>query len=168
MFSAWLMTGAGVFAARRFWLKGSAMGSGTHVGMPMTGHDVALLALIVDSSDDAIVSRTLDGPIASWNGAAERMYGYSAEEIVGKSISLLIPEGSEGMVRILGEIAAGRRVDHYRTTRLRKDGTSVPMFLTVSPNHDRDGAIAEPEQAREGLQRNELGVIDDRDRYHRR
>jgi PAS domain-containing protein len=73
--------------------EGSAIVSGTHVGMPMTRHDVVLLALIVDSSDDAIVSKTLDGPIASWNGAAERMYGYSAEEIVGMSISLLIPGG---------------------------------------------------------------------------
>lgn len=101
--------------------------------MPVTG-TVALVAFIVDSSDGAIVSKTLDGPIVSCNRAAERMYGYSAEEIVGESISLLIPEGSDEMVRILGEIAAGIRVDHYRTTRLRKDGTSVPMSLTVSPN----------------------------------
>ena len=100
------------------------MVSGTHVGMPMTG-TVALLASIVDSSDDAIVSKTLDGTITSWNRAAERMYGYSAEEIVGKSISLLIPEGSDEMVRILGEIAAGKRVDHYRTTRLER---TAPRF----------------------------------------
>ncbi len=115
------------------------MVSGTHVGMPMTGHNVALLALIVDSSDDAIVSNRLDGTITSWNRAAERLDGYSAMEIVGKSISrksisLLIAEGSDEMVRILGEIAAGRRVDHYRVTRLRKDGTSVPMSLAVSPS----------------------------------
>jgi PAS domain S-box-containing protein len=118
------------------------MVSGTHVGMPMTG-TVALLALIVDSSDGAIVSETLDGPIAGWNRAAERMYGYSAEEFVGESISLLIAEGGDEMVGILGEMAAGKRVDYYRTTRLRKDGTSVPMSLAVSPESTiGDGAIA--------------------------
>ena len=134
MFSAWLMTERWRVRGTPVLAEGSAMGSGTHVGMPLTENNVALLASIVDSSDDAVVSKTLGGPIASWNGAAERMYGYSAEEIVGMSISLLIPEGSDEMVRILGEIAAGRRVDHYRTTRLRKDGTSVPMSLAVSRN----------------------------------
>jgi PAS domain S-box-containing protein len=102
--------------------EGSAMVSGTHVGIPMTENGVALLASIVDSSDDAIVSKTLDGTITStsWNRAAERMYGYSAEEIASKSISLLIAEGSDEMVRILGEIAAGKRVDHDRMTRFER------------------------------------------------
>jgi PAS domain S-box-containing protein len=100
----------------------------------MTENKVALLASIVDSSDDAIVSKTLGGTITSWNRGAERRHGYSAEGIVGKSISLLTLEGSDEMVRILGEIAAGKRVDHYRTTPLRRDGRSVPTSLTVSPN----------------------------------
>ena len=106
-----------------------------------SGGDVALLASIVDSSNDAIVSKTLDGVITSWNRAAEELYGYTAEEILGKSIALLTPEGSGEMDEILGEIRAGQRVDHYQTTRLRKDGSAVPISLTVSPIYDQDGAI---------------------------
>ncbi len=106
-----------------------------------SGVDVALLASIVDSSDDAIVSKTLDGVITSWNRAADELYGYTAEEIVGKSIALLIPEGSGEMDEFLGEIRGGRRVDHYQTERLRKDGSVVPVSLTVSPIYDHDGAI---------------------------
>ena len=79
-----------------------------------TEAEVALLASIVDSSDDAIVSKTLDGIITSWNHAAEQMYGYSAEEIVGKSITLLMAEGSTEMSEILGKIREGQRVDHYQ------------------------------------------------------
>jgi PAS domain S-box-containing protein len=103
--------------------------------------DVALLASIVDSSDDAIVSKTLDGVITSWNRAAEELYGYTAEEIIGKSIALLTPVGSGEMDEILGEIRAGHRVDHYQTKRLKKDGSVIPISLTVSPIYDQDGAI---------------------------
>ena len=106
-----------------------------------SGVDVALLARIVDSSGDAIVSKTLDGVITSWNRAAEEMYGYTAEEIIGKSIALLIPEGSGEMDEILGEIRAERRLEHYQTTRLRKDGSAIPISLTFSPIYDQDGAI---------------------------
>ena len=106
-----------------------------------SGVDLGLLASIVDSSDDAIVSNTLDGMITSWNQAAEETYGYTAEEMLGKSIALLIPEGSGEMDEILGEIRAGHRVDHYQTRRLKKDRSAIPISLTVSPIYDRDGAI---------------------------
>ena len=106
-----------------------------------SGGDVALLASIVDSSSDAIVSKTLDGVITSWNRAAEELYGYTAEEILGKSIALLTPQGSGEMDEILGEIRAGQRVDHYQTARLRKDGSAIPISLTVSPIYDQDGEI---------------------------
>ena len=106
-----------------------------------SGGDVALLASIVDSSNDAIVSKTLDGVITSWNQAAEEMYGYTAEEMIGESIALLTPQGSGEMDEILGEIRAGQRVDHYQTARLRKDGSVIPISLTVSPIYDQDGEI---------------------------
>ena len=100
-----------------------------------------LLASIVSSSDDAIISKTLDGVITSWNKAAEEMYGYTAKEIVGKSIALLMPEGSTEMTDILEKISHGQRVDHFQTTRRRRDGTTVPISLTVSPICDRAGAV---------------------------
>lgn len=102
---------------------------------------VALMASMVESSDDAIVGKTLDGEILTWNRAAEKMYGYSGEEIIGKSISLLIPDGSDEMELILRRIRDGERVDHYQTVRMRKDGSRVPISLTVSPIRDESGAI---------------------------
>ena len=106
-----------------------------------SGVDVALLASIVDSSDDAIVSNALDGVITSWNHAAEEMYGYTAEEIIGKSIGLLTPHGSGEMDELLGKIRAGQRVDHYQTKRLKKDGRAIPISLRISPIYDQHGAI---------------------------
>ncbi len=106
-----------------------------------SGGDVALLASIVDSSNDAIVSKTLDGVITSWNRAAEELYGYTAEEMIGESISLLTSQHSGEMGEILGEIRAGQRVGHYQTARLRKDGSVIPISLTVSPIYDQDGEI---------------------------
>lgn len=103
---------------------------------------LALLAALVESSDDAILSKSLDGIITSWNPAASRMYGYSAEEILGKSVSLLISADSPGeMQTILTSIRAGRRVDHFETTRVRKNGTTVDISLTVSPIHAADGTV---------------------------
>ena len=102
----------------------------------------ALLASIVASSDDAIFSKTPDGTITSWNAGAGRLYGYSAEEMVGQPISILIPEHRRGEEqRILDEVLAGELVDHYETERLRKDGSQVWVSLTVSPVHDRAGSI---------------------------
>jgi PAS domain S-box-containing protein len=102
----------------------------------------ARLASIVDSSDDAIVSKTLEGVITSWNQGAERLFGYSAAEAVGQSIYLIIPadrRAEEDMV--LGRIRAGEIVDHFETVRRRKDGALVDISLTVSPVRDSRGRI---------------------------
>src|SRR5665811_704853 len=100
------------------------------------------MAAIVEYSNDAIIGRTLDGIITSWNPAAARMFGYSSKEIVGKPIDLLSPEDRAGeMVSILAKISAGRPVDNFETVRVRKDGTVFPVSLTVSPIRDADGAV---------------------------
>jgi PAS domain S-box-containing protein len=101
-----------------------------------------LLASIVDSADDAILSKTLDGVITSWNKAAERIYGYPAKEIIGRSVSLLIPpDRPDEMAEILDRIRAGERVDHFETTRRRKDGATIAISLTVSPINDATGGV---------------------------
>ena len=100
------------------------------------------LAKIVDSSDDAIVSKDLNGIILSWNAAAERMFGYTAAEAIGQSIRIIIPavrQSEEDFV--LGEIRAGRSVRHYETVRQRKDGTFIPISLTVSPIYNDQGVV---------------------------
>jgi len=100
------------------------------------------LAAIVEHSDDAIIGKTLDGFITSWNPAAERMYGYSAAEITGKSIDLLSPPGQAGeMHAILARIRAGLPVERFEATRVRKDGSAITVSLTVSPIHDQHGVI---------------------------
>jgi two-component system, sensor histidine kinase and response regulator len=102
----------------------------------------AHLAAIVDSSDDAILSKGLDGTILSWNRGAERLYGYRAEEVVGRSIAVLIPDDRpDEVVAILGRIQRGEVVDHYETVRVRADGTRFPVSLTVSPVRDVEGRI---------------------------
>ena len=100
------------------------------------------LAAIVESSDDAIVSKDLDGIITSWNRGAEELFGYTADEAVGQSITILIPPDrrvEEDMV--LGHVRRGERVQHFDTVRRRKDGTLVPVSLTVSPIRDAAGLI---------------------------
>lgn len=100
------------------------------------------LAAIIESSDDAIVSKDLNGIIMSWNAAAERMFGYSADEAIGRSIRMLIPEelqDEEDMV--LAKIRAGERIDHYETVRQRKDGTRLSISLTISPIRNESGDI---------------------------
>jgi len=100
------------------------------------------LAAIVESADDGIVSKTLDGTVTTWNAAAERIFGYSADEMVGAPIHVLIPpERYEEERRILQRIAHGERVDRYETTRIRKDGSRIPIELTVSPVRDAAGVL---------------------------
>ena len=101
-----------------------------------------LLAAIVNSSDDAIVGKTIDGMITSWNPAAERMYGYRAEEILGQPMTILCPPDRVGEVKeILDQIARGERVVHHETIRQRKDGATVPMSVTVSAIRDDHGTL---------------------------
>jgi PAS domain S-box-containing protein len=100
------------------------------------------MAAIIESSDDAIFSRTHDGVITSWNRAAERLYGYSAEEIIGKSINLTIPRDRAGEAEtIMARVRDGQHVDHLETIRARKDGTLFPVSITVSPIRDPEGAV---------------------------
>ena len=102
----------------------------------------ALLASIVDCSDDAIVGKTPQGAITSWNRGAERIYGYSANEIIGRPMSMLIqPDRPDEMEGILARIRAGERVEHYETVRLRKDGKAIAISLTVSPIYDSAGKL---------------------------
>ena len=105
-------------------------------------HDGQLLASIVESSDDAIVSKNLDGIITSWNRGAARLFGYTAEEVVGKPITIIIPaDRLDEETTIIECIRHGERVDHYETIRRRKDGTLVEISLTVSPIKDAQGRI---------------------------
>ena len=100
------------------------------------------LAAIVHSSDDAIIGKTLDSVIRSWNAAATRMFGYEADEIIGKSVLTLFPPRLYGEEPgIVGRLARGERIDHYETTRVRKDGTEIEVSLSVSPIRDRTGRI---------------------------
>jgi len=102
----------------------------------------ARLAAIVDCSFDAIISKDLNSVIVSWNAAAERLFGYCAEEAIGKSILMLIPESRRGEeVSIISRIKAGERVETFETVRVRKDGKLVPVSLTVSPIRNRHGEI---------------------------
>ena len=101
-----------------------------------------LLASIVETSDDAIISKTLDGIITSWNKGAERIFGYMAEEIIGKSIKVLIPrEYHAEEDTILDRLRRGQRIEHYETIRQRKHGSLINVSLTVSPVADPQGKI---------------------------
>jgi len=100
------------------------------------------LAAVVQSSDDAILSVDLDGIIATWNNGAEQLFGYAAEEIIGKSVTVLIPaDRQEKEPKILERIGRGEHVQHYETVRLRKDGHLVVVSLTVSPIADNSGTV---------------------------
>src|SRR2546426_121136 len=100
------------------------------------------LTAIIESSDDAIISKDLNGIITSWNPAAERMFGYTAAEAVGKSIRLIIPaERQHEEDKVLTWLRRGERIDHFDTVRRRKDGTSIEISLTVSPIIDGDGRV---------------------------
>src|SRR5512136_1048277 len=104
-------------------MEGSAKKKQNKTISPLEEGRTALLASIVDSSDDAIIGKRLEGIVTSWNRAAELIYGYTAEEIIGKPVSnLLAPDRPKEMDEILAKIRKGERVDHYETRRRRKDG----------------------------------------------
>src|SRR6266487_3648681 len=102
------------------------------------------LAAIVENSDDAVVSKNLDGEILSWNDAATRMYGYTAQEAIGQPIDIVIPDDPERRqeeLDIRARIAGGERIEHYETIRRRKDGTRVEVSMSISPVRDGTGRI---------------------------
>ncbi len=104
----------------------------------------AKLSALIESSEDAIFTKSLDGIIQSWNPGAQRMYGYSPDEIIGRSVEILMPQERKGEAReILAKIKSGERVRHYESRRLRKDGSTFDVSLSISPIRDSVGAIIE-------------------------
>jgi PAS domain S-box-containing protein len=102
----------------------------------------AALASIVESSDDAILSKDLDGIILSWNKGAERLYGYTPEEIIGRPVSILMPpEQADDFPKIMDRLRRGEKIDHYETERMRKNGERLHISLTVSPIADASGRV---------------------------
>jgi PAS domain S-box-containing protein len=100
------------------------------------------LVSIVESSDDAIITKNLDGIITSWNRSAERLFGYTAEEVIGKSVTILIPpERHNEEPTILDRVRRGERIEHYETVRQRKDGSLIDIAITVSPVKNTQGKI---------------------------
>jgi PAS domain S-box-containing protein len=112
------------------------------LSFPQNGTLQAHLSAIVESSDDAIISKDLNGIILSWNRGAERIFGYTAEEAVGQPISMLaVPDRKDEYLSILDRISRGQRIDHFATKRRTKDGRILSISLTVSPIRDASGAI---------------------------
>src|SRR5262249_22568113 len=104
--------------------------------------DARFLASIVESSEDAIVSKNLDGVIQSWNAAAERTFGHTANEVIGKHISTIIPpDRIDEEDQIVARWRAGERVEHFDTVRLHRDGRLIHVSLTVSPIKDETGRV---------------------------
>ena len=129
----------------------------------------ALLAAIVDSSDDAIVSKTLEGVITSWNRSAERLFGYRAEEAIGQNVTLIVPlDRRHEEAAILDRLRRGQRIEHFETVRVRKDGTTLDISLSISPVTDASGHvigaskvarnITERKQSEKALRENELAA----------
>jgi len=112
---------------------------------PEIPHEIqaaALLAAIVDSADDVIISKTLEGIITYWNKAAERIFGYTAEEAVGRNIKLIIPTDLPSEEdEILARLRRGEKIDHFQTIRQTKDGRRIDISLAVSPIRDAAGNV---------------------------
>jgi PAS domain S-box-containing protein len=127
------------------------------------------LAAIVESSEDAIISKSLDGVITSWNGAAERMFGYTADEAVGQHITLIIPHNRrDEETLIIGKIRKGERIEHFDTIRVRKDKTLLDISLTISPVRNTSGKIVGASKiARDITQRKHIERVlqDSEERY---
>jgi PAS domain S-box-containing protein len=119
----------------------------------------SLLAAIVDSSDDAIVSKNLDGVVTSWNRGAERIFGYLAEEMIGQPITRVIPADRQNEEpAILERLRRGERIDHFETVRVRKDGSTVDVSLTISPVRRPDGHIVGASKIARDITQHKLAV----------
>lgn len=113
-----------------------------HLGSPDDEHARRHLAAIVESSDDAIISKDLNGIITSWNAGAQQLYGYTAEEVVGRPVSMLAPEERKNEIpAIMDRLRRGERVNHYKTVRQAKDGRRLNISLTISPIRDSHGGL---------------------------
>ena len=124
--------------------QGGPGGRGPDPSWGLAPHAADALAAIVRSSDDAIYSKNSDAVITTWNASAERLYGYTAEEAIGRRVDLIVPDDRKGEdLDILNIILKGERVEHYRTQRRRKDGTIVDVSIAVSPVHDSAGKIVQ-------------------------
>jgi PAS domain S-box-containing protein len=124
------------------WHGGIAVGHPEDISLWQQKAGLTLLSAIVGSSDDAIIGKTTDGIITSWNPAAQRMYGYAPDEILGNSIRVLSPPERVGEIDdILDKIRRGERIVHFETVRRRKDGTTLPVSVTISPIHDHEGVV---------------------------
>lgn len=141
-----------LFSVRRLPIKRTSMTDGKFVDNIVMSPDftdrkkqeeqIAKLAAIVQSSEDAIVSKTLTGIVTSWNNAAERMFGYTAAEMIGQPITRIIPEDRlEEEPAILSKLSRGEKVEHFETKRVRKDGTLLDISLSISPVRDFSGNI---------------------------
>src|SRR5438105_5290500 len=127
-----------------------------------------LISAIVQSSDDAIISKDLNSVVTSWNPAAERMFGYSAEEMIGRSIRAIIPDDRQYEEDdVLARIRAGESVDHFETVRKRKDGTPVDISLSMSPIRDKTGTIVGASKiSRDITDRMRARAAEERNRRH--
>ena len=111
-------------------------------GKQRTAWSPEYLAAIVDSSDDAIIGKTLDGTIISWNAGAERIYGYTADEVVGRPIAILVPpDRPNELPAILERLRRGESISHYQTERIHKDGRRLTISVTISPVRDTAGTV---------------------------
>ena len=129
---------------RRRFDEGLRANTGSTPEAPLreSAEQVLWFASIVESSDDAIITKNLDGIIATWNQAAERVFGYTAEEAIGKPVTVLIPpERHDEEPVILDRISRGERIEHYETVRQRKDGSLIDISITVSPIKNAQGKI---------------------------
>jgi PAS domain S-box-containing protein len=119
-----------------------------------------LLAAIIDASDDAIVSKSLDGKILSWNSGAERLFGYTAEEAIGQSINLIIPEHLRAEEKsILARLKRGERIDPFETVRVTRDGRNISISLTVSPLRNASGKIVGASKVARDISERKLAAV---------
>ncbi len=122
--------------------SGTPLSAETHPAMLDLVQARLLLAAIVESSGDAIIGKSLDGTVTSWNRAAEAIFGYTAEEMLGRPLAILFPaDRMREEDEIIAKVSRGERIDHYETVRRRKDGSEIDVFVTVSPIRDPSGRI---------------------------